>query len=87
MPPPPPLPTEKATKPWPSYFLVRTTGQIVPLVALDELPAGVEIVGVPRALELEDTIGMLNLGLEKTGGKQYFVTVDKDLSIEVKGGG
>lgn len=36
----------------------------MPLVAVDELPLGVDLVGVPRNLDLMQTGGMLNLGLQ-----------------------
>ncbi|PBP22553.1 CAP-Gly domain-containing protein [Diplocarpon rosae] len=58
-------------KPWPAYFLVRTTGEVVPLIAVDELPTGTNLVGVPRSLDLEDTIGMLNLGLQRSSDTCY----------------
>jgi hypothetical protein len=58
-------------KPWPGYFLVRTTGEVVPLIAVDELPHSVDVVGVPRSLDLEETIGMLNLGLQQSPGCCY----------------
>jgi hypothetical protein len=61
-------------KPWPGHFLVRTTGEVVPLVAVDELPPGINIVGVPRSLDLKDTIGMINLGLQRSCGKSYQIT-------------
>lgn len=54
--------------PRPGYFIVRKTGQVVPLVAVDELPPGVDLIGVPRNLDLVETGGMLNLGLQ--GGSQ-----------------
>ncbi|KAM0161571.1 hypothetical protein ACHAQE_004126 [Botrytis cinerea] len=50
--------------PRPGYFIVRKTGQVVPLVAVDELPPGVDLIGVPRNLDLVETGGMLNLGLQ-----------------------
>ncbi|KAF5870024.1 putative zinc finger dna-binding protein [Botrytis fragariae] len=51
--------------PRPGYFIVRKTGQVVPLVAVDELPPGVDLIGVPRNLDLVETGGMLNLGLQE----------------------
>lgn len=68
---------EKA-KPWPGYFLVRTTGEVVPLIAIDELPTGTDLEGVPRSLDLEDTIGMLNLGLQRSSGATYQVTKQEE---------
>jgi hypothetical protein len=57
--------------PWPAYFIVRTTGEVVPLIAVDELPKGIDLVGVSRSFDLEDTIGMLNLGVERSSGAFY----------------
>ncbi|CAL3963619.1 unnamed protein product [Diplocarpon coronariae] len=65
------VPVSQTCKPWPAYFLVRTTGEVVPLIAVDELPTGTNLVGVPRSLDLEDTIGMLNLGLQRSSGAFY----------------
>jgi hypothetical protein len=61
-------------KPWPTYFIVRTTGEIVPMIAVDELPPGTNLANVPRQLELEATIGMLNLGLQRGSGAFYQIT-------------
>lgn len=58
-------------KPWPAYFIVRTSGEVVPLIGVDELPIGTDLVGVPRALDLEDTIGMLNLGIQRSSEAFY----------------
>ncbi|KAF7928369.1 hypothetical protein EAE99_005126 [Botrytis elliptica] len=60
--------SSSAQGPRPGYFIVRKTGQVVPLVAVDELPPGVDLIGVPRNLDLVETGGMLNLGLQ--GGAQ-----------------
>ena len=67
-------------KPWPGYFIVRNTGEVVPLVAIDELPHGIDLVGIPRTLDLEETVGMLNLGLKKGSGAYYQVSVDHSKS-------
>lgn len=58
-------------KPWPGYFIVRTTGDVVPLIPVDELPSGIDLKGVSRSLDLKDTIGMLNLGLQRSSGALY----------------
>lgn len=63
---------------FPKFFLVRTTGEVVPVVAVDELPPGVELVGVPRSLDLEGTIGMLNLGLQRSSGSFYKICSFKE---------
>lgn len=73
------------SKPRPEYFLVRTTGEVVPLNTVDELPPGADIIGVPRSLILEETIGMLNLGLQRSDrGFYQFVTrvAEKDRQRE-----
>jgi hypothetical protein len=72
-----PLEAAEATqeaKPWPGYFLVRTSGEVVPLIAIDELPPGTDLVGIPRSLDLEATVGMLNLGLQRSSGAFYQIT-------------
>ncbi|RDL42273.1 uncharacterized protein BP5553_02252 [Venustampulla echinocandica] len=70
-------PKTQPRKPWPSYFIVRTTGEVVPLIAVDELPQDVNIAGVPRELDLKEAIGMLNLGLQKSCGASYKITHEK----------
>lgn len=51
------------------HFIVRpqaddgTPGAIVPLVAVDQLPDWMQLAGVPRELDAEQTIGMTNLGV------------------------
>lgn len=65
-------------KPWPSHFVLRDTGKgkvkAVPLIAVDELPATLHIAGVPRSFELDEAVGMLNLGLHKESESYYHVT-------------
>lgn len=76
---PPDLENEtQGPKPWPGYFIVRTTGEVVPLIAVDELPPGTNLLGVPRALDLEATIGMLNLGLQQSSGSFYQIHGNRD---------
>jgi hypothetical protein len=65
-------------KPWPAYFIVRTSGEVVPLIGVDELPIGVDLVGVPRALDLEDTIGMLNLGIQRNSETFYRIAQQEE---------
>jgi hypothetical protein len=61
-------------KPWPAYFIVRTSGEVVPLIGVDELPVGTDLVGVPRALDLKDTLGMLNLGIQRSSEEFYQIS-------------
>ena len=76
-----PVGIQQKGKPWPEYFLVRTTGEVVPLIAVDELPATIELVGVPRSLDLEETIGMLNLGLQRSTGGFYQIALERGSKI------
>lgn len=70
-------------KPWPAYFIVRTTGEVVPLIGVDELPIGVDLVGVPRALDLEDTIGMLNLGIQRNSDTYYQILQPEETKADI----
>ncbi|KAJ4420064.1 hypothetical protein N0V82_004636 [Gnomoniopsis sp. IMI 355080] len=54
--------------PSPQHFIVRPgpagRGEtIVPLIALDQLPDWIQLTGVPRQLDVEQAVGMINLGL------------------------
>jgi hypothetical protein len=57
----------------PQHFITRQNGTMVPLVALDELPATVSIRGVPRALSPYDVAGMTALGTVESQHRQYVV--------------
>jgi hypothetical protein len=66
--------------PGPDHFLVRPgtkdgkPGPIVPLIAVDQLPDWMQLVGVPRELDAEQTIGLMNLGIiDKEDGDVYEV--------------
>ncbi|KAH6663880.1 hypothetical protein B0J14DRAFT_682872 [Halenospora varia] len=80
MSPNPPNVHSNTKKPWPAYFLVRTTGEVVPLIAVDELPSSLDLVDVPRSLGLEETVGMLNLGIVRGCGRSYRVEMGRDNS-------
>jgi len=81
--PPPPGHSSSKPKPWPGYFLVRTTGEVVPLIAVDELPPGTDLVGIPRSLDLEATIGMYNLGLQRSSGVFYQLVKKGDEKVDL----
>lgn len=57
----------------PQYFITRQNGTMVPLVALDELPATISIRGVPRTLSPYDVAGMTGLGTFESQHRQYVV--------------
>ena len=43
------------------------------MVAVDEFPPGVNLIGIPRTLDIETTTGMLNAGLiKKEKGVGYY---------------
>ncbi|KAK7417971.1 hypothetical protein QQX98_004273 [Neonectria punicea] len=81
--------------PKPQFFLIRpglerftTTGElivqpgkIVPLVPIDLLPEWLEVVGVPRCLRPDQTVGMNNLGSIHAETETYrlkFIHPDED---------
>lgn len=73
-------------QPGPDHFVVRpgTTdgkpGPIVPLIAIDQLPHWVQLAGVPRELDTEQTIGLTNLGIvDKEGDGFYEVRLHHDM--------
>jgi hypothetical protein len=61
----------KTVSPTPGHFIVRPDGKIVPLIPADELPAGLDFIGVERAMKIEETRGMLSLGLVQSSGGIY----------------
>lgn len=71
-------------RPWPGFFLVRPTGEVVPMIAVDELPPGVDLLGIPRSLDLEATIGMLNLGIQPNSNYSYHIVTIKEKGTENK---
>jgi hypothetical protein len=71
--------------PGPSCFVIRETGELVPLIAVDELPAGLSIVDIPKNLKLDETVGMLNLGLQRRCETSYKIT-QKDTKLTERDG-
>ncbi|AEO70121.1 97b3f36b-429f-4098-b919-7b3f35b5a307 [Thermothielavioides terrestris] len=73
----------------PRFFIVRPDGKkptadgkvntlpgpIVPLIAVDELPEWLNIVGVPRELTVEQTVGLYNLGTVSKSKGSYAVEI------------
>ena len=57
----------------PQHFITRQNGTMVPLIALDELPATVSLRGVPRKLSAYDVAGMKCLGTVESQHRQYIV--------------
>ena len=57
----------------PRYFLVRDDGTLTPLVAVDELPASIRILGVPAVLSYANTQGMVSLGVAARSERRYIL--------------
>lgn len=70
----------------PQFFVTRQNGALVPLIALDELPAHVQIRGVPRSLTAFDIAGMTPLGYCESRHQFYVVEgVNNTKSGQFKG--
>lgn len=51
--------------PWPKYFVSRPDGTQSPLIAADELPCNISIVGLPTTISIEQTFKMMHLGIQE----------------------
>lgn len=49
--------------PWPKYFVSRPDGTKSPLIAADELPCNMAIIGLPTTISTEQTFGMMHVGV------------------------
>lgn len=58
-------PATMSNSPRPRYFISREDGTITPLIAVDELPPSLHIVGVPAKISPAKTCNMISLGVEK----------------------
>ncbi|ORY62177.1 uncharacterized protein BCR38DRAFT_486447 [Pseudomassariella vexata] len=80
--------------PLPQHFLVRpgTTkhtasgtamipGPIVPLIPIDQLPEWLDVVGIPRDLTVEQTMGLCNLGTVARSSDYYDVHLLNDVRL------
>ncbi|KAI9813628.1 MAG: hypothetical protein M1827_003699 [Pycnora praestabilis] len=72
---PAPVSQEKMTDPFrPTWFVARGNGILVPVIAVDELPANITLVGAPRAMTVEDVRqGMTSLGHVPFTGRVYSI--------------
>ena len=69
----PSTPSAMLPSPRPRYFITRSDGTLSPLIAVDELPSSVRIVGVPAILSPAETQGMMSLGVENHSQHHYTV--------------
>ena len=67
-----------ANIPRPQHFITRGDGSITPLIAVDELPDSVRIVGVPAAISQAMTFNMVNLGVQARSQTKYIVEMPED---------
>ena len=51
--------------PRPKYFVSRPDGTKSPLIAADELPCNISIVGLPTTISIEQTFGMLHVAIQE----------------------
>lgn len=66
--------------PRPRYFVARKDGSITPLIAVDELPDTLRIVGVPATMSPAATLNMMSLGVVDRSQHRYVVDLS-DLSL------
>lgn len=64
--------------PRPQHFLTRGDGSITPLIAVDELPESIRIIGVPAVISQAATLNMMNLGVQARSQTKYIVEMPED---------
>ncbi|KAI9881564.1 MAG: hypothetical protein M1830_000128 [Pleopsidium flavum] len=65
--------------PCPHFFVSRTDGTKTPLIAVDELPSNIRLLGVARTITDAQTQGMISLGVLPSS-KRCYVVEDEDAS-------
>ena len=65
--------SKEVSLPHPGHYLRRSDGTITPLIAVDELPTFLHIVGVSRSLTRAQTQDMISLGTLPKSSKLYTV--------------
>lgn len=64
--------------PRPQHFVTRGDGSITPLIAVDELPESIRIVGVPAIISQAATLNMMDLGFQERIRTKYIVEIPED---------
>lgn len=59
--------------PRPCYFISRNDGTLTPLIAVDELPASIRIIGAPAVISPAATVNMMSLGVKDRSQYKYNV--------------
>lgn len=67
--------------PRPRYFVARKDGTLTPLIAVDELPCSLRIVGVPATISPAATLNMMSLGVVDRSQHKYTVETS-EISID-----
>ena len=66
---------EPRDPPRPRHFACRSDGTLTPLIAVDELPPSLTIVGVPRTLSMSGTMGMTSVGAVPRSNGHYTIVM------------
>ena len=64
--------------PRPHFFVARVDGSLTPMIAVDELPSSIRIVGVPAIITPAGTQNMTSLGLKERSTERYVVLSTDD---------
>lgn len=64
-----------SNSPRPQYFVAREDGTLTPLIAVDELPRNVHILGVTANITHAATQNMISLGLKERSSLRYVVSM------------
>ena len=67
--------------PRPGYFVARADGTLTPMIAVDELPSSINILGVPATITPAGTQNMVSLGLKERSSQPYVVQFAEDIQI------
>ena len=71
------------TAPRPQYFVSRPDGTLTPLIAVDELPSSVRIMGVPAVITQAGTLNMMSLGVKERSQSQYIVEISNSSAGDI----
>lgn len=66
-------PAPISDRPRPAYFVARKDGTLTPLIAVDELPDSLRIIGVPASITPAATLNMMSLGVVDRSQHKYTI--------------
>ena len=70
------------SSPRPRHFISRSDGTLTPLIAVDELPDSVRLVGIPVVLCNADTQGMVSLGVQARSHGRYIAETPNESLVD-----